>query len=454
MKEEKRKSGPRPLQQVRPEPTEIAPAGGRLGVLLAGMGAVATTFIAGVEAVRRGSAKPFGSLTQMGTIRLGGRPEKRVPRIKEFVPLADLGQLVFGGWDIFPDTAYESAANAGVLERGQVDGLKDFLDGIRPMRGAFDQRYVKKLNGTYVIESGSKREWANRLIADIESFKRENGCDRMVLIWCGSTEVFLEPTPVHASIEAFEKGLDANDDAIPPSMVYAYAAIKSGIPYANGAPNLSADVPALLDLADKNGVPITGKDFKTGQTLMKTILAPGFKARLLGIRGWYSTNILGNRDGEVLDDPESFKTKEESKLGVLDYILQPKLYPDLYGDISHVVRINYYPPRGDNKEGWDNIDIFGWLGYPMQIKIDFLCRDSILAAPIVLDLALFLDLAARAGMSGIQEWLSFYWKSPMTLPNLYPEHDLFIQLMKLKNTLRHLMGEEQITHLGLEYYAD
>ncbi|HET6638661.1 MAG TPA: inositol-3-phosphate synthase [Gemmatimonadota bacterium] len=454
MKEEKRKSGPRPLQQVRPEPTEIAPAGGRLGVLLAGMGAVATTFIAGVEAVRRGSAKPFGSLTQMGTIRLGGRPEKRVPRIKEFVPLADLDQLVFGGWDIFPDTAYESAANAGVLERGQVDGLKDFLDGIRPMRGAFDQRYVKKLNGTYVIESGSKREWANRLIADIESFKRENGCDRMVLIWCGSTEVFLEPTPVHASIEAFEKGLDANDDAIPPSMVYAYAAIKSGIPYANGAPNLSADVPALLDLADKNGVPITGKDFKTGQTLMKTILAPGFKARLLGIRGWYSTNILGNRDGEVLDDPESFKTKEESKLGVLDYILQPKLYPDLYGDISHVVRINYYPPRGDNKEGWDNIDIFGWLGYPMQIKIDFLCRDSILAAPIVLDLALFLDLAARAGMSGIQEWLSFYWKSPMTLPNLYPEHDLFIQLMKLKNTLRHLMGEEQITHLGLEYYAD
>ena len=454
MKAEKRKPGPKPLQQVRPEPTEIAPAGGKLGVLLAGMGAVATTFIAGVEAVRRGSAKPFGSLTQMGTIRLGGRPEKRVPRIKEFVPLADLDQLVFGGWDIFPDTAYESAANAGVLERVQVDGLKDFLDGIRPMRGAFDQRYVKKLNGTYVIESRSKREWANQLIADIEKFKRENGCDRLVLIWCGSTEVFLEPTAVHASIEAFVKGLDANDDAIPPSMVYAYAAIKSGIPYANGAPNLSADVPALLDLADRNEVPITGKDFKTGQTLMKTILAPGFKARLLGIQGWYSTNILGNRDGEVLDDPESFRTKEESKLGVLDYILQPELYPDLYGDISHVVRINYYPPRGDNKEGWDNIDIFGWLGYPMQIKIDFLCRDSILAAPIVLDLALFLDLAARAGMSGIQEWLSFYWKSPMTAPNLYPEHDLFIQQMKLKNTLRHLMGEEQITHLGLEYYAD
>jgi myo-inositol-1-phosphate synthase len=449
-----RKPGPRPLQQVRPEPTEIAAAGGRLGVLLAGMGAVATTFIAGVEAVRRGSAKPFGSLTQMGTIRLGGRPEKRVPAIKEFVPLANLDQLVFGGWDVFPDTAYESAANAGVLERAQIDGLKDFLDGIRPMKGAFDQRYVKKLNGTHVIESRSKRDWANQLIDDIARFRKEQGCDRLVLIWCGSTEVFLEPTAVHASIEAFEKGLDANDDAIPPSMVYAYAAIKSGIPYANGAPNLSADVPALLDLAERNGVPITGKDFKTGQTLMKTILAPGFKARLLGIQGWYSTNILGNRDGEVLDDPESFKTKEESKLGVLDYILQPELYPDLYGDISHVVRINYYPPRGDNKEGWDNIDIFGWLGYPMQIKIDFLCRDSILAAPIVLDLALFLDLASRAGMSGIQEWLSFYWKSPMTAPNLYPEHDLFIQLMKLKNTLRHLMGEEQITHLGLEYYED
>ena len=454
MTEGTRKVGPQPLQQVKPEPTRIAPAAGKLGVLLPGMGAVGTTFMAGVEAVRRGTAKPFGSLTQMGTIRLGGRPEKRVPKIRDFVPLAGLDQLVFGGWDVFPDNAYESATHAGVLERAQVDGLQDFLSGIRPMKGAFDQRYVKKLHGTHVIESRSKREWANRLIDDIARFKDENGCDRLVMVWCGSTEVFMEKTAVHASIEAFEKGLDESDDAIPPSMVYAYAAIKSGIPYANGAPNLSADVPALLDLADRNGVPITGKDFKTGQTLMKTILAPGFKARLLGIRGWYSTNILGNRDGEVLDDPESFKTKEESKLGVLDYILQPELYPDLYGDISHVVRINYYPPRGDNKEGWDNIDIFGWLGYPMQIKIDFLCRDSILAAPIVLDLALFLDLASRAGMSGIQEWLSFYWKSPMTAPNLYPEHDLFIQQMKLKNTLRHLMGEEQITHLGLEYYAD
>jgi myo-inositol-1-phosphate synthase len=454
MNEDRKKAGPKPPQQVRPEPTQIAPAEGKLGVLLAGLGAVATTFIAGVEAVRRGTAKPFGSLTQMGTIRLGGRPEKRVPKIKDFVPLAGLDQLVFGGWDVFPDTAYESAVHAGVLERAQVDGLKDFLDGIKPMKGAFDQRYVKKLSGTYVIESRSKRDWANQLIDDIARFKKENGCDRLVMVWCGSTEVFMQKAPVHETIDAFEKGLDESDDAIPSSMVYAYAALKSGIPYANGAPNLSVDVPGLLDLADKNGLPITGKDFKTGQTLMKTILAPGFKARLLGIRGWYSTNILGNRDGEVLDDPESFKTKEESKLGVLDYILQPDLYPDLYGDISHVVRINYYPPRGDNKEGWDNIDIFGWLGYPMQIKIDFLCRDSILAAPIVLDLALFLDLAARAGMSGIQEWLSFYWKSPMTAPNLYPEHDLFIQHMKLKNTLRHLMGEEQITHLGLEYYAE
>jgi len=454
MSDDRKQPGSKPPAQVQPEPTEIAPAEGKLGVLLPGLGAVATTFIAGVEAVRRGTAKPFGSLTQMGTIRLGGRPEKRTPKIKDFVPLAGLDQLVFGGWDVFPDSAYESAVHSGVLERTQVDGLQDFLHAIKPMKGAFDQRYVKKLHGTHVIESRSKREWADRLIDDIARFKQENGCDRLVMVWSGSTEVFMQKAPVHETLETFEKGLDESDDAIPPSMVYAYAAIKSGIPYANGAPNLSADVPALLDLADRNGVPITGKDFKTGQTLMKTILAPGFKARLLGIRGWYSTNILGNRDGEVLDDPESFRTKEESKLGVLDYILQPDLYPELYGDISHVVRINYYPPRGDNKEGWDNIDIFGWLGYPMQIKIDFLCRDSILAAPIVLDLVLFLDLASRAGMSGIQEWLSFYWKSPMTAPNLYPEHDLFIQLMKLKNTLRHLMGEKQITHLGLEYYAE
>jgi len=446
--------GPEPLRQVPPEPVDIAPSEGKLGVLLPGLGAVATTFVAGVEAVRTGQGKPFGSLTQMGTIRLGGRPEKRVPRIRDFVPLAGLDQLVFGAWDVFPDDAYESAMNCGVLDRTQVEDLKEFLSTVRPMKGAFDKRYVKKLDGTHVKETRSKRAWADELIDDIARFRDDHGCDRLVMVWCGSTEVFLERSDVHRTIEAFEKGLDDDDDAIPPSMVYAYAAIRSGVPYANGAPNLSADVPALVELAKERGVPIGGKDFKTGQTLMKTILAPGFKARMLGIRGWYSTNILGNRDGEVLDDPESFKTKEESKLGVLDYILQPDLYPDLYGDISHVVRINYYPPRGDNKEGWDNIDIFGWLGYPMQIKIDFLCRDSILAAPIVLDLALFLDLAKRAGMSGIQEWLSFYFKSPQVAEGLYPEHDIFIQLMKLKNTLRHLMGEEQITHLGLEYYAE
>ena len=442
----------RGFKQVVPEPTPIASPDGTLGVLLPGLGAVATTFIAGVEAVRRGRGEPFGSLTQMGTIRLGQRTEKRSPRIHDFVPLAALDQLVFGAWDVFPDDGHAAASKAGVLDRDQIADLGDFLASVRPMKAAFDRRYVKKLEGTYVMETKSKRAWADGLIEDIARFKEENGCDRLVMVWCGSTEVFLEPGPVHQSLDAFEKGLDRNDDAIPPSMVYAYAAIKSGIPYANGAPNLSADIPAMLELADQNGVPVAGKDFKTGQTLMKTILAPGFKARMLGIRGWYSTNILGNRDGEVLDDPESFRTKEESKLGVLDYILQPDLYPDLYGDISHVVRINYYPPRGDNKEGWDNIDIFGWLGYPMQIKIDFLCRDSILAAPIVLDLVLFLDLAKRAGMKGIQEWLSFYFKSPMHAPQLYPEHDLFIQLMKLKNTLRHLMGEEQITHLGLEYY--
>ncbi|MDX1661780.1 MAG: inositol-3-phosphate synthase, partial [Gemmatimonadota bacterium] len=436
MSDSDQKRGPAPLEQRPPSPTEIAPAEGRLGVLLPGLGAVSTTLIAGVEAVRNGQGEPFGSLTQMGTIRLGGRPEKRVPRIKDFVPLAGLDQIAFGAWDVFADDAYESAMNCGVLDRTQIEELKPFLSSVKPMKGAFDKRYVKKLDGDHVMETRSKREWAEQLIDDIARFADENDCDRMVMVWCGSTEVFMKRGPVHESIDAFEKGLDDDDDAIPPSMVYAYAAIKSGVPYANGAPNLSADVPALVELAEQNGVPIGGKDFKTGQTLMKTILAPGFKARMLGIRGWYSTNILGNRDGEVLDDPESFKTKEESKLGVLDYILQPDLYPELYGDISHVVRINYYPPRGDNKEGWDNLDIFGWLGYPMQIKIDFLCRDSILAAPIVLDLALFLDLAQRIGMSGIQEWLSFYFKSPQVKPGLYPEHDLFIQLSKLKNTLR------------------
>jgi myo-inositol-1-phosphate synthase len=431
---------------------EIRPASGKLGVLLPGMGAVATTFIAGVEAIRRGLSKPIGSLTQMGTIRLGKRTEGRSPLIKEFVPLARLEDIVFGGWDLFPDDAYQAAAKAGVLSREHLEQLKDFLSTVRPMTPVFDQEYVKKLTATHFKQGKNKRDLADQLMEDIRSFKAKNGCDRLVMIWCGSTEVFRNLAPVHASLAAFEKGLEESDPEIAPSQIYAYAALASGVPYGNGAPNLTVDTPALQELAKKNSVPIGGKDFKTGQTLMKTILAPGFKARLLGVEGWYSTNILGNRDGEVLDDPESFKTKEVSKLGVLEHILQPHLYPDLYGHMHHVVRINYYPPRGDNKEGWDNIDIFGWMGYPMQIKIDFLCRDSILAAPIVLDLALFMDLAQRCGMSGIQEWLSFYWKSPMSAPGLYPEHDLFIQLMKLKNTLRHLRGEELITHLGAEYY--
>jgi myo-inositol-1-phosphate synthase len=430
----------------------IAPAEGKLGVLLPGMGAVATTFIAGVEAVRKGLALPIGSLTQMGTVRLGKRTEGRNPKIGDFVPLASLNDIVFGGWDIFRDNAYEAARNAGVLNPEHLAALKPFMEGIKPWPAVFDPVYVKKLAGENVKKGKNKRDLAEQLIADMQGFKREKGLSRMVMIWCGSTEVYRTTMDVHSTIEKFEKGLEANEPEILPSMIYAYAAIKSGIPYANGAPNLSADIPALVDLARKTGSPIGGKDLKTGQTLMKTILAPGFKARLLGLRGWYSTNILGNRDGEVLDDPESFKTKEVSKLGALEHILQPHLYPDLYGDIHHVVRINYYPPRGDNKEGWDNIDIFGWMGYPMQIKINFLCRDSILAAPIVLDLALFFDLAQRAGMSGIQEWLSFYFKSPMTREGLYPEHDLFIQLMKLKNTLRHMRGEDLITHLGLEYY--
>ena len=416
------------------------------------MGAVSTTTIAGVLAVRRGLAKPIGALTQMGTVRLGKRTDARSPLIKDFVPLAGLDDVVFGGWDIFEDNSYEAAKTAGVLEQSLLDQIKPELEAIRPMSAVFDRRYVKRLDGPNVKKGSSKRDLAEQLREDIRRFKQQHGIERLVLLWCGSTEVYLTETPAHASVESFEKALDASDDSIPSSMIYAYAAIKEGIPYANAAPNLSADVPALLQLANQSGSPVAGKDLKTGQTWLKTVVAPGLKARLLGVEGWYSTNILGNRDGEVLDDPESFKTKEESKKSVLDYILQPNLYPDLYEKLCHVVRINYYPPRGDNKEGWDNIDIFGWLGYPMQLKVNFLCRDSILAAPIVLDVALFLDLAKRAGMSGIQEWLSFYFKSPMHAPGLYPEHDLFIQLMKLKNTLRYLRGEELITHLGREYY--
>jgi myo-inositol-1-phosphate synthase len=431
---------------------KIAEPAGKLGVLLAGMGAVSTTTIAGVVAVRRGLSKPIGSLTQMGTIRLGKRTESRSPLIKDFVPLAGLDDLVFGGWDIFEDNSYEAAKTAGVLDTDLLEQIRPELEAITPMAAVFDRRYVKRLDGPHVKKGKNKRELAEALREDIRKFKTDNNLDRLVLIWCGSTEVYLTETAAHASVAAFEKALEANDDAIPSSMLYAYAAIKEGVPYANAAPNLSADVPALLQLAGETGAPLAGKDLKTGQTLIKTIVAPGLKARLLGVDGWYSTNILGNRDGEVLDDPESFKTKEESKKSVLDYIFQPNLYPDLYSKLCHVVRINYYPPRGDNKEGWDNIDLVGWLGYPMQLKINFLCRDSILAAPIVLDVALFLDLAKRAGRGGIQEWLSFYFKSPMHAPGLYPEHDLFIQLMKLKNTLRYLGGEELITHLGLEYY--
>jgi myo-inositol-1-phosphate synthase len=434
------------------KPPKITDAKGKLGILLVGMGAVSTTTIAGVLAIRRGLAKPIGSLTQMGTVRLGKRTEARSPLIKDFVPLASLDDVVFGGWDIFDDNAYEAAKTAGVLEKELLDQIRPELEQIKPMAAVFDRRYVKRLDGPNVKKGRHKKDLADQLIADMQRFKTENGCDRLVMVWCGSTEVYLTESPAHATVAAFEAALEADDDSIPSSMIYAYAAIKQGIPYANAAPNLSADVPALLELAQKTGSPLTGKDLKTGQTLIKTIIAPGVKSRLLGVEGWYSTNILGNRDGEVLDDPESFKTKEESKKSVLDYILQPNLYPDLYKDLCHVVRINYYPPRGDNKEGWDNIDIFGWLNYPMQLKINFLCRDSILAAPIVLDVALFLDLAKRAGMQGIQEWLSFYFKSPMHAEGLYPEHDLFIQLMKLKNTLRFLRGEDLITHLGLEYY--
>jgi myo-inositol-1-phosphate synthase len=416
------------------------------------MGAVSTTTIAGVLAIRRGLAAPIGSLTQMGTVRLGKRTDGRSPLIKDFVPLARLDDVVFGGWDIFEDNAYEAARTAGVLESDLLDKIRPELEALRPMPAVFDRRYVKRLDGPNVKKGKNKKELAEQLREDMHRFKSENNCDRLVMVWCGSTEVFLTETPAHETLAAFEKALEANDDSIPSSMIYAYAAIKEGIPYANAAPNLSADVPALMELAETTGSPLAGKDLKTGQTLIKTIIAPGMKARLLGVEGWYSTNILGNRDGEVLDDPESFKTKEESKKSVLDYILQPNLYPDLYKDLCHVVRINYYPPRGDNKEGWDNIDIFGWLNYKMQLKVNFLCRDSILAAPIVLDVALFLDLARRAGMQGIQEWLSFYFKSPMHAPGLYPEHDLFIQMMKLKNTLRFLRGEDLITHLGLEYY--
>ena len=431
----------------------VAPATGKLGVMVVGLGAVSTTMIAGVEAVRRGLAKPIGSLTQMGTIRIGKRTDNKSPLIKDFAPLADLNDVVFTGWDIFSDNVYEAATHAQVLDQKLLDQVKPYLESIKPLPAVFDQYYVKRLNGTHVKSGKTKRDLANQLREDIQNFKKT--VDRVVILWAASTEIFMHPTEVHQSIEAFEKGLDSNDIGIAPSQIYAYAAMMEGVPFINGAPNLTVDTPVMVELSKKYAAPVAGRDFKTGQTFMKTVLAPAFKARMLGVRGWFSTNILGNRDGEVLDDPESFKTKEESKLGSLDYIFQPELYPDLYKDIFHKIRINYYPPRGDDKEAWDNIDIFGWLGYPMQIKVNFLCRDSILAAPVALDLVLFMDLAKRTDALknlGVQEWLSFYLKSPQVAEGLYPEHDIFIQLMKMKNTLRHIMGAELITHLGLEYY--
>jgi myo-inositol-1-phosphate synthase len=430
----------------------IAPADGKLGVLIPGIGAVSTTFIAGVEAVKRGIGLPIGSLTQLATIRLGKRTDGRSPKINEFVPLAGLQDLVFGGWDIYEDSAYQAASHAKVLDSSLLQDVRAPLEAIRPMKAVFDPDYIRRINGPNVKEGRTKMDKAEMLMEDIQNFQLSTGVSRTVMIWCASTEVFHRPAPVHQSLQNFECGLMKNDPEIAPSQIYAYAALKSGVPYANGAPNLTTDTPALLELARERQIPVCGKDFKTGQTFMKTLIAPGLKARMLGMNGWFSTNILGNRDGEVLEDPGSFKSKEETKLSVLDQILQPHLYPDLYKDLYHAVRINYYPPRGDAKEGWDNIDIFGWLGYPMQIKIDFLCRDSILAAPLVLDLVLFLDLAQRAGMKGVQEWLSFYFKAPMVAPGLYAEHDIFIQLMKLKNTLRWMRGEDLITHLGLEYY--
>jgi myo-inositol-1-phosphate synthase len=426
---------------------------GKLGILMPGLGAVATTAIAGVIAVNKGLGLPIGSLSQMGRMRVGKRTENKQPFIKDVIELQSLKNVVFGGWDIFEDNVYESAKHAGVLEESLLKKIKPQLEKIKPMKAVFDHEYVKRLDGKYFKKGKTKMELAEALMKDIEKFKKENDCDRLVIVWCGSTEIFIKESEVHQSVESLEKGLKENHKDIPPSMIYAYAAVKMGIPYANGAPNLSCDIPAMVELAKQTGAPIAGKDFKTGQTLMKTVIAPGLKARAIGIEGWFSTNILGNRDGEVLDDPDNFKTKEVSKLGVLEEILEPELYPELYGDLYHKVRINYYPPRGDNKEGWDNIDIRGWLNYPMQLKVDFLCRDSILAAPLVLDLAIFLDLAKRAGLSGIQEWLSFYLKSPQSPKGVHPIHDIFKQLNKMENTIRYLAGEELITNLGLDYEA-
>ncbi|WP_312192965.1 inositol-3-phosphate synthase [Sphingobacterium sp.] len=433
---------------------QVKDANGKLGILIPGLGAVATTLIAGVASINKGFSKPIGSVSQLSRIRLGKRTENRNPLIKDFVPLAKLEDVVFGGWDVYEDNVYEAASKAQVLEQGQLDAVKAELEAIQPMKAVFDRNFVKNLDGTHIKSEKTRRELAEAVQRDIREFKEKNGLDRVVLVWCGSTERYIETNEAFSTLAKLEEAIDNDDQRIPPSMIYCYAALKEGAPYVNGAPNLTCDVPAIEELALENGVAIAGKDFKTGQTLMKTIVAPGLQARALGVEGWFSTNILGNRDGLVLDDPENFKTKEVSKLSVLEEILDAKKNPELYGDLYHKVRINYYPPHGDNKESWDNIDIFGWLGYKMQIKINFLCRDSILAAPVALDLALFIDLAQRAGMSGIQEWLSFYLKSPQTAPGLPPEHDIFKQLMKLQNTLRHIMGEDLITHLGLDYYQE
>ncbi|MGJ1263912.1 inositol-3-phosphate synthase [Sphingobacterium spiritivorum] len=433
---------------------QVKEANGKLGILIPGLGAVATTLIAGVAAINKGLSLPIGSVSQLSRIRLGKRTEDRNPLIKDFVPLAKLEDIVFGGWDVYEDNVYVAASKAKVLEQGQLDQVKDVLENIKPMKAVFDKNFVKNLDGTHIKSETTRRELADAARKDIRDFKEQNGLDRVVIVWCGSTERYIETNDAFSTVAKLEEALDNDDKRIPPSMIYCYAALMEGVPYVNGAPNLTCDVPAIEELAQTNGVAIAGKDFKTGQTLMKTIVAPGLQARALGVEGWFSTNILGNRDGLVLDDPENFKTKEVSKLSVLEEILDAKKNPELYGDLYHKVRINYYPPHGDNKESWDNIDIFGWMGYKMQIKINFLCRDSILAAPVALDLALFIDLAQRAGMSGIQEWLSFYLKSPQTAPGLPPEHDIFKQLMKLQNTLRHMMGEDLITHLGLDYYQE
>jgi myo-inositol-1-phosphate synthase len=410
----------------------VSPATGKLAVLMPGLGAVATTFIAGVDAILNGRTAPIGSYALMGHLPEGDQ----LTLVRDAVPLVGLENMVFGGWDIYEGTAYDTARQSAVLSKEDLEAARGALESVRPMKAVFDVEYVRNIDGPNVKKDGTKWDFAESLVQDIKNFMATNGCERAVGVWCASTERYIEVGPVHRTIEAFEAGLKENHPDIAPSMIYAYAFIKAGVPLANGAPNLALDLPCIVDYAKKEGVAIAGKDFKTGQTLMKTMISPGIAARMIGVHGWYSTNILGNTDGAVLDDPGSFKTKEQSKLSVIESILEKDLYPELYSNMTHRVRIDYYPPRGDNKEGWDNIDIFGWMGYPMQIKINFLCRDSILAAPLVLDLAMFMDLAQRSGMSGVQDWLSFYFKSPQRNGDMMPPHDLFKQRDNLQETLR------------------